>query len=133
MTTSNKLTSGIYAKGFLKLLNKNYEKLYWSIDKELYDSLSGHPVTIKHKTDDVFGETYTMSAYLPEAKLSECTGTLKKDDLTVMSTYDCLVSLKAWKYQDKSGYKIIVYPKTMVEIDNGKEEEQIALLKKLLW
>jgi hypothetical protein len=126
------LQPGINYKAKIKLLNKSYEKLYFSIDKELFEALSVYKTTVKHKYDEIFGDSYTMSCYLND-KLSKSCNILRKEDLTKLCTYDSLITLRGWKFGDQSGYKIVVFPKEEIAVNEEEEEkDQIYELKRLL-
>lgn len=95
-----------------KLINTNYEKLYWSIDESYATILTNNGCNVKTVNSDKFGTTYNISTKIASDGICYSYKSLNKSNLEVLCTYTLLLNITPYTYNGKSGKSITAYVKS---------------------
>ena len=94
-----------------KLISKNYDKLYWSIDEKSAGLLKNYGCVVKTVHNDKYGTSLNISTKVVSDTLCVMYKSLTKDSLEEHCSYNIVIHVKSYDYMGKSGKSMTSYIK----------------------
>ena len=92
-----------------KLISKNYEKLYWSIDEKSSNILKRNGCNVKTVQNPKYGTSYNISTKAVSDALCVLYQSLTKAVLEEHCFYDIVIQITTYDYMGKSGKSMTSY------------------------
>ena len=94
-----------------KLISKNYDKLYWSIDEKSAGLLKNYGCLVQTVHNDKYGTSLNISTKVVSDTLCVMYKSLTKDSLEEHCSYNIVIHVKSYDYMGKSGKSMTSYIK----------------------